>query len=94
MLRGRFTVLIGLEGCGEPGLCMRVWQRGNGGRAGNFLFSEALKGQLLLREIREGSRTVFVIASVLLEIPASEGAELDGRQRWLLLLRDCSDYPR
>jgi len=34
---------------------------------------------------------VFVIASLLLEIPASEGAELDGRQRWLLLLGDCSD---
>ena len=36
---------------------------------------------------------MFVIASVLLEIPASEGAELDGRQRWLLLLGDCSDCP-
>jgi hypothetical protein len=51
----------------------------------------SLKGPLLLREIREGSSTVFVIASLLLEIPASEGAELDGRQRWLLFLGDCSD---
>jgi hypothetical protein len=32
---------------------------------------------------------MFVIASLLLEIPASEGAELDGCLRWLLLLRDC-----
>jgi hypothetical protein len=34
-----------------------------------------------------------VIASLLLEIAALEGAELDGCLQWLLLLRDCSDRP-